>query len=158
MRWLIGGLLGLLVLLQYRLWFAEGGLAEANRLQVQLEEAEAENAELTARVAEAGGIDAVVGRDGIGWTEIARRMTSARRTHKQCEERYINHLDPNIKKGPWTNAEVRRRTLLAKTLPAKNLTRCASARRRCASSVPTSTWATNGRRLPSSCPGARTTR
>ena len=49
MRWLIGGLLGLLVLLQYRLWFAEGGLAEANRLQVQLEEAEAENAELTAR-------------------------------------------------------------------------------------------------------------
>ena len=49
MRWLIGGLLGRLVLLQYRLWFAEGGLAEANRLQVQLEEAEAENAELTAR-------------------------------------------------------------------------------------------------------------
>ena len=49
MRWLIGGLLGLLVLLQYRLWFAEGGLAEADRLQVQLEEAEAENAELTAR-------------------------------------------------------------------------------------------------------------
>jgi len=41
--------LGFLVLLQYRLWFAEGGLAEANRLQVQLEEAEAENAELTAR-------------------------------------------------------------------------------------------------------------
>ena len=52
MRWLIGGLLGLLLLLQYRLWFAEGGLAEANRLQVQLEEAEAENAELTARNAE----------------------------------------------------------------------------------------------------------
>ena len=49
MRWLIGGLLGLLLLLQYRLWFAEGGLAEANRLQVQLEEAEAENSELTAR-------------------------------------------------------------------------------------------------------------
>ena len=52
MRWLIGGLVGLLLLLQYRLWFAEGGLAEANRLQVQLEEAEAENAELTARNAE----------------------------------------------------------------------------------------------------------
>ncbi len=49
MRWLIGGLLGLLLLLQYRLWFAEGGLAEANRLQAQLEEVEAENAELTAR-------------------------------------------------------------------------------------------------------------
>ena len=52
MRWLIGGLLGLLLLLQYRLWFAEGGLAEANRLQVQLEAAEAENDELTARNAE----------------------------------------------------------------------------------------------------------
>ena len=49
MRWLIGGLLGLLLLLQYRLWFAEGGLAEANRLQAQLAEVEAENAELTAR-------------------------------------------------------------------------------------------------------------
>ena len=49
MRWLIGGLLGLLLLLQYRLWFAEGGLAEANRLQAQLEEVESENAELTAR-------------------------------------------------------------------------------------------------------------
>jgi len=67
MRWLIGGLVGLLVLLQYRLWFAEGGLAEANRLQAQLEEAEAENSELTARnaaltqevIALQGGTEAV---------------------------------------------------------------------------------------------------
>ena len=49
MRWLLGGLLVLLLLLQYRLWFAEGGLAEANRLNVRLENAEAENAELSAR-------------------------------------------------------------------------------------------------------------
>ena len=49
MRWLLGGLLGLLLLLQYRLWFAEGGLAETNRLSVRLENAEAENAELSAR-------------------------------------------------------------------------------------------------------------
>ena len=49
MRWLIGGLLSLFLLLQYRLWFAEGGLAEASRLSVQLEEAETENAELSAR-------------------------------------------------------------------------------------------------------------
>ena len=49
MRWLMGGLLGLLLLLQYRLWFAEGGLAEANRLAMQLEEAEAENAALSDR-------------------------------------------------------------------------------------------------------------
>ena len=49
MRWLMGGLLGLLLLLQYRLWFAEGGLAEANRLASQLEEAEAENETLSDR-------------------------------------------------------------------------------------------------------------
>ena len=49
MRWLIGGLLGLFLLLQYRLGFADGGLAEANRLSAQLEEAEAENAALSAR-------------------------------------------------------------------------------------------------------------
>ena len=49
MRWLIGGLLSLFLLLQYRLWFAEGGLAEASRLSAQLEEAEIENAELYAR-------------------------------------------------------------------------------------------------------------
>ena len=60
MRWLIGGLFCLLVLLQYRLWFAEG-------LQAQLEEAEAENTELTARnaaltqevIALQGGTEAV---------------------------------------------------------------------------------------------------
>lgn len=49
MRCLMGGLLGLLLLLQYRLWFAEGGLAEANRLATQLEEAAAENATLSDR-------------------------------------------------------------------------------------------------------------
>ena len=49
MRWLMGGLLGLLLLLQYRLWFAEGGLAEANRLASQLEKAEAESATLSDR-------------------------------------------------------------------------------------------------------------
>ena len=49
MRWLTGGLLGLLLLLQYRLWLAEGGLAEANRLSQQLTDAEIENASLTAR-------------------------------------------------------------------------------------------------------------
>jgi cell division protein FtsB len=49
MRWLMGGLLGLLLLLQYRFWFAEGGLAEANRLATQLEEAAAENATLSDR-------------------------------------------------------------------------------------------------------------
>ena len=67
MRWLVGGLLGLLLLLQYRLWFADGGLAEVNRLSQQLAEAETENASLTARndkltrevLALQGGNDAV---------------------------------------------------------------------------------------------------
>ncbi len=49
MRWFVSGLVGLLILLQYRLWFAEGGLAEASRLREQLAQAEAENAALTAR-------------------------------------------------------------------------------------------------------------
>lgn len=49
MRWFVSGLVGLLMLLQYRLWFAEGGLAEASRLREQLAQAEAENAALTAR-------------------------------------------------------------------------------------------------------------
>jgi cell division protein FtsB len=49
MRWLIGALLGLFVLLQYRLWFAEGGLAEANRLSAELVAAETENVTLTER-------------------------------------------------------------------------------------------------------------
>ena len=49
MRWFVSGLVGLLILLQCRLWFAEGGLAEASRLREQLAQAEAENAALTAR-------------------------------------------------------------------------------------------------------------
>jgi hypothetical protein len=34
------------------------------------------------------------------WSEIAKRLVS--RTPKQCRERYLNHLDPNIRKEPWT--------------------------------------------------------
>eukprot|EP01032_Pedospumella_encystans_P010612 gene10612-12392_t len=37
------------------------------------------------------------------WPNIARLMKS--RTGKQCRERYINHLDPNTKKSPWTLLE-----------------------------------------------------
>lgn len=49
MRWLVVCLSGLFLLLQYRLWFAEGGLAEATRLQTQLEQAEQENQKLLER-------------------------------------------------------------------------------------------------------------
>ena len=38
MRWLLFALLTLLALLQYRLWFADGSLAERHRLEQQIEE------------------------------------------------------------------------------------------------------------------------
>lgn len=49
MRWLLVGLAALLVLLQYRLWLAGGSIAEAVRLQTQIEQEQARNAELAAR-------------------------------------------------------------------------------------------------------------
>ncbi len=49
MRWLLGVLLILLVILQYRLWIAEGSIAEQQRLKVQVEEFVRVNEELQAR-------------------------------------------------------------------------------------------------------------
>lgn len=49
MRWFLAALAGLLLLLQYRLWFADGSLAERQRLQQQVESAELENAQLRER-------------------------------------------------------------------------------------------------------------
>ncbi|MEE4204072.1 MAG: septum formation initiator family protein [Halieaceae bacterium] len=49
MRWLVGVLLLLVLYLQYRLWFAEGGIAETTRLAARIERERAVNAELTAR-------------------------------------------------------------------------------------------------------------
>lgn len=37
------------------------------------------------------------------WTNLAARMPS--RSGKQCRERWLNHLNPDIKKGAWTVAE-----------------------------------------------------
>eukprot|EP01032_Pedospumella_encystans_P007557 gene7557-9054_t len=37
------------------------------------------------------------------WPKIALAME--RRTGKQCRERYINHLDPDMKKTPWNDEE-----------------------------------------------------
>lgn len=34
-----------------------------------------------------------------------RRVRGAGRLGKQCRERWFNHLDPSINKGPWTHAE-----------------------------------------------------
>ena len=49
MRWLLLSLLVLLVALQYRLWFAEGSLAEKHRLELQVEEQTLINSQLQAR-------------------------------------------------------------------------------------------------------------
>ena len=49
MRWLLLSLLVLLGALQYRLWFAEGSLAEQHRLELQVEEQTLINRELQAR-------------------------------------------------------------------------------------------------------------
>lgn len=42
------------------------------------------------------------------WSNIAEAVNAAKqksRTGKQCRERYLNHLRPNIKKGFWTKEE-----------------------------------------------------
>ena len=49
MRWAALGLVLLLALLQYRLWLAEGSLAELHRLDEQLHKQEALNLELRVR-------------------------------------------------------------------------------------------------------------
>jgi cell division protein FtsB len=50
MKWLALVLFGMLLLLQYRLWFAdEGSLAEVHRLEQQLERQQSLNAELRTR-------------------------------------------------------------------------------------------------------------
>jgi len=40
-----------------------------------------------------------------GWSQIAHRLPG--RIGKQCRERWHNHLDPNVRKDPWTEEETR---------------------------------------------------
>ncbi len=49
MRWLLAVLVVILALMQYRLWFAEGSLAEQHRLQRQVEEQTRINEQLKER-------------------------------------------------------------------------------------------------------------
>ena len=67
MRWLLAGLLFLLVVLQYRLWIAEGSLAERHRLQAQIEEQTRINAQLQERNAalEREVLDLQTGNKGL---------------------------------------------------------------------------------------------
>ncbi|CAN8062460.1 unnamed protein product [Agarophyton chilense] len=48
------------------------------------------------------------------WTNLASRMPS--RSGKQCRERWLNHLNPNIKKGAWTSDEDEKLVSLHKTI------------------------------------------
>jgi hypothetical protein len=40
---------------------------------------------------------------GKKWSKIAEHLP--RRIGKRCRERYMNHLDPSLKIGPWTSEE-----------------------------------------------------
>jgi Myb-like DNA-binding domain len=40
---------------------------------------------------------------GRKWAQIATHLPG--RQGKQCRERYVNHLDPNLRKGEWTDEE-----------------------------------------------------
>lgn len=42
---------------------------------------------------------------GRKWARIAKHLPG--RVGKQCRERYVNHLDPNLKKGEWSEEEER---------------------------------------------------
>jgi hypothetical protein len=39
--------------------------------------------------------------------QLNGEISSASRSGKQCRTRWLNHLDPAIKKEPWTEAEER---------------------------------------------------
>ena len=41
--------------------------------------------------------------DPIKWSKVAEAMTD--RTGKQCRERYVNHLNPNLKNSDWSPQE-----------------------------------------------------
>ncbi|KAG5175728.1 Homeodomain-like protein, partial [Tribonema minus] len=45
----------------------------------------------------------LVGMFGAKWAQICMHMPG--RVGKQCRERYLNHLDPSLKKTPWTPEE-----------------------------------------------------
>ena len=49
MKWLAGGLLSVVLLLQYRLWLSNDGVRELSRLSEAVERQKAENAELEER-------------------------------------------------------------------------------------------------------------
>ena len=67
MRWLLSVLLLILAVLQYRLWFAEGSLAEQRRLELQVEEQTRINNQLLERnaVVEREVLELQTGNKGV---------------------------------------------------------------------------------------------
>ena len=67
MRWLLAVLLLILAVLQYRLWFAEGSLAEQRRLELQVEEQTRINNQLLERnaVVEREVLELQTGNKGV---------------------------------------------------------------------------------------------
>mmetsp|Transcript_9944 Transcript_9944/g.20895 ORF Transcript_9944/g.20895 Transcript_9944/m.20895 type:complete len:475 (+) Transcript_9944:107-1531(+) len=66
---------------------------------------------------------------GRKWSKIAEYLPG--RTGKQCRERFVNHLDPKLKRGEWTDGEEalligihnevgNKWTLIAKYLPGRS--------------------------------------
>ncbi len=96
MRWVLSGLLILLVFLQYRLWLAEGGIAEALRLRDRISREQALNAELEVRngLLERQVLELQTGRKVI--EQRAREQLGLVRE----DEVYFQFVDPTAKPEP----------------------------------------------------------
>jgi hypothetical protein len=84
------------------------------------------------------------------WVSIGEAMKQ--RNGKQCRERWLNHLSPDIRKGVWS--EVRHPT--CHTIVGGNLG-VACSWRNGRSRRPTRSWATSGLRSPNCCQAGPTT-
>lgn len=73
MKWIIALLIGLLLLLQYRLWVGDGGIPEVLELQQEIEQLKAEKARLEERNR---GLDAEVDDLKTGIEAIEERARS----------------------------------------------------------------------------------
>ena len=74
MRWLLAGLLFILLVLQYRLWIADGSLAELHRLENQIDEQAHVNEQLQQRNAALEREVLDLQRGNIGLEQRAREQ------------------------------------------------------------------------------------
>ncbi len=103
MRVLLAILVLVLLVLQYRLWFAEGSLAEQHRLQEQVEHLQHQNRELAER-------NSALERDVMelksGLKGIEQRARSELGLVGENEVFY-QFVDPEHEPGPQENVEIR---------------------------------------------------